>query len=196
MDADHLTYANINYAMKYTVDNSEVYQGFMALAAIEKDIYHDNAGYSIYKAKAGMVKDAIKLRLYDPVSGLYMNNANNKTNVKNWYDMGMVPTLWPQLCGVETCDADHSAHQREVLCQNFNDKNGKDWETVDFIKNGIDSFPNAAVGYVFSMAGDIRGHHQLSYVVQLFKDPLMANHCNIEEAGLGIMHLSTVFKKQ
>jgi hypothetical protein len=198
LDADNLTFANVNYAMKYTMDNSEVYEGFMSLATIEKEAYHDIAGYNLFRAKAARTQAAIMLRLYDPVSGLYMNSTNTKTNVKNWYEAGVVATIWPQFCGVETYKAERSVHQREVLCQNFNDKNGKDWTSEGFVKDSVsvDTYPFAVTGYVFSMAGDnVRGNHQISYVVQMFKDTAMSSHLNIEEAGWGLMHLATIFKK-
>ena len=196
LDADNLTFANVNYAMKYTMDNSEVYEGFMALATIEKEVYHDIAGYNSFRAKAARTQAAIMLRLYDPVSGLYMNSTNTKTNVKSWYEAGVVATIWPQFCGVETYKAERSVHQREVLCQNFNDKNGKDWTSDQFIKDSVDTYPFAVTGHVFAMAGDTaRGNHQISYIVQMFKDTAMNSHLNIEEAGWGMMHLAAIFKK-
>gem|GEM_PF-2626054 len=198
LDADNLTFANVNYAMKYTMDNSEVYEGFTALATIEKEAYHDIGGYNMYKAKAARTQTAIMLRLYDPVSGLYMNSTNTKTNVKNWYEAGVVATIWPQLCGVETYKAERSSHQREVLCQNFNDKNGKDWTSDRFVKDSVsvDTYPFAVTGYVFSMAGDTeKGQKQVAYVVQMFKDPAESSRLNIEEAGWSLMQLAAIFKK-
>jgi hypothetical protein len=196
MDADHLTFATENFAMKYTINNSEVYQGLMALSNLEKEAYQDIAMYNSYRGKAAATQTAIKLRLYDPVSGLYMNSTNTKTDAKKWYENGIVATIWPQLCGVETYKSERSVKQREVLCQNFNDKNGKDWTTADTAKNYIDAYPYGAVGYAFSIAGDTaRGHAQLRYVVQVFGDTSQANHCNIEEAGWGLMHLATLPRK-
>jgi hypothetical protein len=97
---------------------------------------------------------------------------------------------------VETYKAERSVHQREVLCQNFNDKNGKDWTSDQFIKDSVDTYPFAVTGHVFAMAGDTaRGNHQISYIVQMFKDTAMNSHLNIEEAGWGLMHLTTIFKK-
>lgn len=196
-DKDGLTFASINFAMKYTMDNSELYAGFNALANIEKEVYKDNGRYNLYRTKAGNTQKAITLRLLDPVSGLYRNSANTKTNVTQWYEDGVVALIWPQLCGLDPYTADISAHQRAVLCQNFNEKNGKDWIIDSFIIKKIDPYPWAAVGYAFSMAGDTaHGHKQLGYIIQLFKDPEHASHCNVSEAGWALMHLGTIYKKQ
>ena len=196
-DKDGLTFATVNFAMKYTMDNAELYAGFNALANIEKEVYKDNARYNLYRAKAGNTQKAIMLRLFDPVSNLYRNSANTKTNVTQWNEFGVVTLIWPQLCGLDPYTSDVSAHQRAVLSQNFNDKNGMDWTTDSFITKKIDPYPWAAVGYAFSMAGDTTmGHKQLGYIMQLFKDPAQSAHCNVSEAGWALMHLGTMYKKQ
>jgi hypothetical protein len=179
------------------MDNSELYAGLTALSLIERDICRDNARYTLYKSKAANVQSAIMVRLFDPVAGLYKNSANAKTNITQWYDEGVVAMIWPQLCGVETYTCERSVHQRDVLTQNFSEKNGKDWTMDSFIIKKIDPYPWASIGYAFSMAGDTEtGHKQLAYVILLFKDPEQSAHVNIAEAGWGLIHLSTLYKKQ
>jgi hypothetical protein len=196
IDKDHLSYASETYAMKYTMDNSQVYEGLMALAMIEKEVYLDNGSYNIYRAKAAATQAAIRLWLYDPVSGMYSNSTNTKTIAKNWYEpAGVVATLWPQFCGVESYKSERSAHQREIVSQNFNPKNKNDWTDSSFVQDTLHTYPWASVGYIYSMAGDTAaGHKQLSYVVGLFKDSTGA-HCNLEEAGWALMHLATIYKR-
>jgi len=197
-DVDGLSFANLDFAMKYTMDNAELYAGLNALATIEKEVYKDNTRYSLYKTKAEKLQKAIALRLFDPVSGIYKNSANMKTNPTHWYDEGVVATLWPQLCGVETYSSPSATRQRDLLSQNFNEKNGKDWTGIKFVKDSIpvDTYPWASVGYIFSQAGDTTaGHKQLSYIISFFKDPEMISHININEAGWALLHLATIYKK-
>ena len=119
-----------------------------------------------------------------------------KTNVAQWYEEGIVATLWPQLCGVDAYSAANSAHQRELLDQNFNEGNGKDWTAMQFIENKVDNYPWAVVGYIYSMAGDTeKGRKQLTYIQKLFADPEQAAHCSINEAGWALIHLGISSKK-
>ena len=196
-DKDGLTFANVNFAMKYTMDNAELYAGFNALANIEKEVYKDNAKYNLYRAKAGNTQKQMKIWLYDPVAGIYRNSANARTIVSQWYEQGVVALIWPQLCGLDAYNSDVAIHQREILSQNFNEKNGKDWTTDSFLIKKIDPYPWASIGYAYTMAGDTAtGHRQLGYIIRLFKDPEQAEHRNVSEAGWALMHLSTIYKKQ
>ena len=190
---DHLSIAKRNYAIKYTMDNSEVYQGLLSLSYIENSIYGDVTKANYYLSKANLTKTAIKTLLYNSTNNLYNHYLGGITDSTQWYQSGVAATVWPQLFEVDNFSDARSIRQRTVLNNNFNGTSNINWTSQAFLGT-VDAFTWASIGYVFSLAGDsTKGYAQANYIGPLFVAPYPYAPCYVADAGWLMMNMSLKF---
>jgi Secretion system C-terminal sorting domain len=193
IQTDNLSIAKRSYPIKYTMDNSEVYKGFLALSNIEAIIYNDGAKATLYLSKANDIKLAIRTLLYNSTSELYDHYLGGATDTTQWYINGVTATLWPQLYGVDSINDLRSIHQRNVLNNNFNGTFNPDWTKLSFL-GIVDDFTWASVGYVFSLANDtLHGYAQANYISNVFLSPFPYPPCYVADAGWCILSMAIKF---
>ncbi|WP_128331323.1 hypothetical protein [Apibacter sp. HY039] len=120
---NNLTIAKKDYSAYYTMDNCEVYKGFLYLSKIENEIYNDQVLAEYYQNKAENCKVAIQNLLYDYTTDLYKWELNINSNPDIWYGNkgGIVPTLWPQLFEVDQFSDLRSEYSRKMVEHKFPD---------------------------------------------------------------------------
>ncbi|MBC7410997.1 MAG: T9SS type A sorting domain-containing protein [Bacteroidia bacterium] len=188
--SDNLSVPMRSYPIKYTMDNSEVYQGLLRLSKIESLIYNDTAKSSLYLSKANAVKTAIRTLLYNNAAGLYDFYLGSAVDSTQWYNSGIVASLWPQLFGVDSLSDARSIHHRNVLHNNFDGTPNTNWTTPAFLGT-VDAFTWASIGYLFSLAGDTaKGFAQANYISNVFVSPFPSTPCYVADAGWAIMNMA------
>lgn len=193
IDTDNLSVAKKSYPIKFTMDNSEVYKGLLALSKIEGQIYNDASKSSLYLAKANSVKTAVKTLLYNNTTGLYDYNLGSSIDSTQWYGFGITASVWPQLFGVDSLNDTRSIHQRIVLHNNFDGTPGTNWTTSAFL-GSVDAYTWASIGYLFSIAGDTaKGYAQASYISSVFVSPFPSTPCYVGDAGWVTMNMATKY---
>ena len=188
---DGLSIALRSYPIKYTMDNSEVYKGFIALSNIENYIYADASKTTLYSSVATTTRISIQNLLFNSTAQLYDHYLGGAVDSTQWYTDGIVSTLWPQLFGVDSINSARSIHHRQVLNTNFNGSSSADWTSSSFLTS-VDPFTWASVGYVFSLAGDTtKGYAQADYISTVFITPFPYPPCYVADAGWAIMNMAT-----
>lgn len=188
---NNLFIAKKNCRVVYTMDNSEVFQGFLSLYYIEANIYGNDSLAKKYATIANNIKAAIKGFLFSTSQQLYYtgfdmdSNRLIKTNPANWYnESGIVEALWPQLWSIDSPNDSRSVNQRSVLKAHF-----KDW--THSLEEG-DVW--ASVGYIFSLGKDtVNGYAQANYISSLYVKPFHCVNGRCNEAGWLIMNMATKF---
>jgi len=191
--SDNLSIAKRDYPVKYTMDNCEVYKGFLSLSKIEKDIYCDTLKANFYLTKANNTKTAIQTLLFKNSVQLYRPAIGEITDTTSWYEEGITTTLWPQLFGVDSINSSRSIRQRQVLNNNFDGTPNHNWTTSAFLGN-VDDYTWASIGYIFSLAGDtMHGYNQANYIANVFKPPYDYPPCYVADASWLIMNMTTKY---
>jgi hypothetical protein len=85
LQSDWLTWAKPTYHMKYTMDNSEVFQGFFAAAQLAR-LFEDDVHYHDWLDKANQVRNAVLDQLYygDTLGRYAIAKSNAGTLVGGW----------------------------------------------------------------------------------------------------------------
>lgn len=85
LQSDWLTWAKPTYRMKYTMDNSEVFQGFFAAAQLAR-LLEDDIHYQDWLYKANQVRGAVLNQLYygDALGRYAIAKSNAGTLVGGW----------------------------------------------------------------------------------------------------------------
>lgn len=197
MQPDYLCYAKTNYAVKFTMDNSEVYWGLYSLARIESEIYHDSAMASYYMNLADQVKNAIRTTLYNTTTGRYRFTQTHNITDSCWYQCGaqygITAAIFPQLYGVDSLNDMRSIIQRQALNNNFDGSPMPDWTSPAFLST-VDVYGWPLVGYLFTIAGDTaKGFAQGNYLINEYAYPYSIPPNFVGEAGWMLMLLEQRF---
>ncbi len=168
----HLTDAKRIYNVQYTMDNSEVYAGIAAFAAIEEKVYKNVYGgaSNTYPAGSSSFMDHVmyatatwrpairaafiteKLYPLDKKPGGYMDfklaaegSCNGFLTAKTMYDF--TPMFWPVIFGLETSfDSEAAQYTRNVV-----NKAMAGWTESNWTKSvASNTFWETSVGYFFS----------------------------------------------
>lgn len=155
---DGLFWAKINYREKYLEDNCEVYDGLLALAQIEKALYHDGAAAVTYLEAARRTRQGIESQLYSKEGGRWLiakskDDSTTKADLKLW-SPGMQCQVWPQLFGVVPLSDPRSKSAIRSLNEIWDgagSANGAWWQHPEAVNGG---FLNSDVAYAAALAGD------------------------------------------
>ncbi len=192
MDTDKLFFAKQDYRIKYTMDNCEVYMGFLSLSKIEAEIYKDTKKGELFSNLASNIKSTVQNKLYNKTTKLYDFCLGESINPKQWYSGGGITvSQWPQLYNVDDRNSQRSKFQRQTLNENFDGKINPDWKSIDFVNKHVDDFCWPVIGYVFSGAGDTeKGFKQVGYITELYKSYPDGEKCILSELSWAIMNMS------
>lgn len=113
LQSDWLTWAKPTYHMKYTMDNSEVFQGFFAAAQLAR-LLQDDAHYQDWLYKANQVRNAVLGQLYygDSLGRYAIAKSNAGTLVGGWDNY--YPDAMAGLMAIVYTHAPHSARTLTV----------------------------------------------------------------------------------
>jgi hypothetical protein len=145
--SDGLTWAKVNYRMKYLMDNAEVYRGLLDLAELYREAVSDEERAVHYEAEAARVRDAIEKKMWQSDHYTLALDAAGRAlpfNGKNWYP-DATSQLFPIWLGV----IDQRSEKAVQIYHLFN-ANQPGW--VELEKE--DPFPWAQVGYTAALVGD------------------------------------------
>ncbi|MBE3577237.1 MAG: hypothetical protein IMX00_06055 [Limnochordales bacterium] len=146
-EPDGLTWAKVNYKMKYLMDNAEVYRGLLDLAALYREAIGDIERAVHYENEAARIRDAIEKKMWKGDHYTLALDAAGRAlpfNGKKWYP-DATSQLFPIWLGV----IDPSGEKASRIYQRFcADQPG--W--VELEKD--DPFPWAQVGYTAALVGD------------------------------------------
>ncbi len=163
--ADNLTIAKADNPTKFTMDNCEVYQGFLCLSYLEKNIFKDNIKYQDYYQIAQKIKTAIKTDLYNSQLKLYKSSVGVDVDTTCWYNCSSgdcAAIIFPQIFNVDNSNDAISMKQRAVVQNNF-----KIWVNADTSFNG--GFLPAYIALGFANAGDtLNAVKQIDNAIELF----------------------------
>ena len=159
---------NSELPAKYTMDNCEVYQGFLCLSYLEKNIFKDNAKYKYYYEIAQKIKAAIKKEQYKDEIKLYQSSKGMDVDTTCWYQNcgenlgGCAAIIFPQIFNVDSCNTKISMRQRAIVQNNF-----ITWVDADTSFNG--GFLPAYIAFCFANAGDtLSASKQINNAIDLF----------------------------
>lgn len=154
---DGLTWAKSSYHAAYTMDNSEVYFGFRAMAHIEAGVYDDPGAATRYETAAERVRAGLLNDLYDPATRVFdvarfETGPASQAKLTTWYP-DTVAQAWPILFGVID---PHGAAARSALASVDNTWSGRsqpDWSDKMIDPSGS-TWPS--IGYAAWLCGDSR----------------------------------------
>lgn len=151
-----LTIAKTTYPIAYTMDNSEVYAGLIALSTIEKDVYNDIEKSQYYANIANSIKENIETYLYpsNPTKtsdykyyASKESNNNNAVSINSLYSF--LPALWPLLFGVDTPESTTAIYSESILNDNF------EWTSPSWLTdNNSGGFWWTSLGYLSLLYGN------------------------------------------
>lgn len=130
---DGLCWAKVDYRVKYTEDNSEVFAGLSDLVSLEREVFHDSQRADLYQKSAERVRNGILKELYDPHArlfrvGKFENGSLPALDLNKWYP-DTQEQFWPILFGVISPT---DARARAILAtinQHWNGHTKPDWAT-------------------------------------------------------------------
>ncbi|MFP5040291.1 hypothetical protein [Parasediminibacterium sp. JCM 36343] len=193
MQPDNLSIAKPSYAIKFLMDNSEIYKGLLSLSLIEGEIYNHGAEADSLDTLAQRVKQSIQTKLY-PGSKLYyhsldINGRATYVDPTKWYDSsGIVAIIWPQLFEIETTVSPISVYQRKALNKKF-----PYWTSFSYYPK-MDDYTWPSIGYAFSKAGDTaNGFKHTDNINKIFVANNFDSPCTVSDAGWLIMNMAIRF---
>ena len=131
--SDGLCWAKVDWRVKYTEDNSEVFAGLCDLANLEREVFHDSQQAALHQKAAERVRNGILKELYDPRAKLFrVGKFENRTlpalDLDKWYP-DTQEQFWPILFGVISPT---DARARAILAAvniHWNGRTRPDWAT-------------------------------------------------------------------
>lgn len=195
-----LTMTKISHSIMYTMDNSEVYAGMQALANIEAAVYGDNSKSSYYNTYASNLRTNILSSVYPVNPGsivftdykLYGMPSTCTTTV-NSIGLGdiysFIPSLWPQLFGVDAPTSSQSVFAWNLLNSNFA------WTSGTWLTNSKNPSGQwwCALGYLATKRGDtVNGTAQATQAAGYFGPTCTSAACYIGDAGWLLMNLAVL----
>lgn len=130
---DGLCWAKVDYRVKYTEDNSEVYAGLCDLAKLEREVFHDDRQAALHQGAAGRVRDGILKELYDPHAqlfrvGKFENGTLPPLELNKWYPDNQAQ-FWPILFGVISPTDARARAILAIVNNHWNGQDKPDWAT-------------------------------------------------------------------
>lgn len=156
MDKDHLTWAKIDYKVKYLMDNVEVWRGLEDLASLQLVVFDDVESTSHYREMADLVKKAIYKKLWRDSS--WLPYPGKQPDWRVWYP-DATAQLWPIWSGL----MDDNPSKRDLIWTKFN-LAFPDWPELGF----PGPFPWGVLAYTAAVMGDYARLEQ--YIVTIEKE--------------------------
>ncbi|PYI57487.1 discoidin domain-containing protein [Paenibacillus flagellatus] len=144
---DGLTWAKMNYKIKYLMDNTEVHEGLGAAAWLEEYVFGDAVKAAYYagkQAEVGAGLETLWMSAQDKYKHYYYTNPSTTTSWSKFYP-DSTGQMWPILNGV----IDPAANRARSLYDAFN-LYWPEWQTL----NNTTQFPWANLAYVAAKMGD------------------------------------------
>ena len=116
-----LTYAKTSYEIKYTMDNSEVYSGFIAAEWIYRNVFNDNIKGDIFANHANVLSETFEKLLWKEEKQAYLYHANqnlDNIDLTKFYPQGVVQ-LTSQMFNLIKPDGNRSQYLYKRFIETF-----------------------------------------------------------------------------
>jgi hypothetical protein len=148
---DGLTFAKADYSVKFLMDNTEVYKGFLDCSWIEKNVFEDSERAIYFQQKAEEVKQSILKKMIKDESYFCVTLGScSSIDLKNFY-----PDAVSQLFPIYYEIIDSKSDLAKKIWKDFN-LNFPYWYKKDKPELVDDFFPWVFVGRVSLIMGDIQ----------------------------------------
>ncbi|KAH0787137.1 discoidin domain-containing protein [Histomonas meleagridis] len=137
---DCLTYAKSTYHIKYNMDNSEVYSGFLAAEWIYRNVFNDDAKADEFHQHSNRLIQKFEEVMWSEVHQFYKyhaDQADSEWNLSIFHPQGLAQ-IFPQIYGL----IDPNGNRSQILM---------DWFVEQFplwmtLEQSDDGFPHAVAG--------------------------------------------------
>lgn len=153
---DGLTWAKADFPAKYLMDNCESYQGLMAMAHLERELYGDASAAASLERAAKRIQSGILSSLYNPVTGNFRVGKHSdgtvpEPDLRRWYP-DAAAQAWPRLFGVVDGNSTFATSAWANLNQAWNGETGPSWWS-EFVDPTEDA-PWTSIGFASILMGD------------------------------------------